>query len=380
MEELRVELKRPGTHVSFGFNVGTSRGHHVVSSVSPDGLSQGKLLVDDEIVAVNGQDVSRRSHDFVVSLLCRDVRLELLVHRRPRARQAWGADPDDSRGSLRNGRVLPGSAIYDEDHADGADDSHDVRTTKLLRASAEPASPVPGAPSPGADPGGIDYITPSRRPPSTARSSRASRRQLPSSPGTAGTLSSRESLRKALTASSPQARRKALEERAMAARRRQESTLAAAAPSHGATIKASHETIVDRLTKTAETAGWTAEQLNRKIAEEKARERRQRLTEEAAAQADRHTTARPAAPPTKATKRSTARKPSYQTLPGFLAQGEVVHRTVQKNGRRLGLSIIGGTDTDLGAVFIKHVKSNSAMADDGAIEPGDKVLELNGEE
>lgn len=46
----------------------------------------------------------------------------------------------------------------------------------------------------------------------------------------------------------------------------------------------------------------------------------------------------------------------------------------------LGLSIVGGTDTPLGAIIIHEVYPDGAAALDGRLRPGDQILEVNGED
>ncbi|CAG9536376.1 unnamed protein product [Cercopithifilaria johnstoni] len=51
---------------------------------------------------------------------------------------------------------------------------------------------------------------------------------------------------------------------------------------------------------------------------------------------------------------------------------------IAKNGKGLGLSIVGGSDTVLGTVVIHEVYADGAAAIDGRLKPGDQVLEVNG--
>ena len=49
---------------------------------------------------------------------------------------------------------------------------------------------------------------------------------------------------------------------------------------------------------------------------------------------------------------------------------------IDKDGKGLGLSIVGGSDTVLGTVVIHEVYSDGAAAHDGRLKPGDQVLEV----
>uniref|UniRef100_A0A0R3RI08 Multiple PDZ domain protein n=1 Tax=Elaeophora elaphi TaxID=1147741 RepID=A0A0R3RI08_9BILA len=51
---------------------------------------------------------------------------------------------------------------------------------------------------------------------------------------------------------------------------------------------------------------------------------------------------------------------------------------IDKDGKGLGLSIVGGSDTVLGTVVIHEVYPDGAAAVDGRLKPGDQVLEVNG--
>lgn len=49
---------------------------------------------------------------------------------------------------------------------------------------------------------------------------------------------------------------------------------------------------------------------------------------------------------------------------------------IDKDGKGLGLSIVGGSDTVLGTVVIHEVYPDGAAAVDGRLKPGDQVLEV----
>jgi hypothetical protein len=50
---------------------------------------------------------------------------------------------------------------------------------------------------------------------------------------------------------------------------------------------------------------------------------------------------------------------------------------IDKDGKGLGLSIVGGSDTVLGTVVIHEVYPDGAAAVDGRLKPGDQVLEVS---
>ncbi|KAK6042360.1 hypothetical protein COOONC_20135 [Cooperia oncophora] len=50
---------------------------------------------------------------------------------------------------------------------------------------------------------------------------------------------------------------------------------------------------------------------------------------------------------------------------------------IDKDGKGLGLSIVGGSDTVLGTVVIHEVYPDGAAAHDGRLKPGDQVLEVS---
>uniref|UniRef100_A0A7E4WAR3 PDZ domain-containing protein n=1 Tax=Panagrellus redivivus TaxID=6233 RepID=A0A7E4WAR3_PANRE len=73
------------------------------------------------------------------------------------------------------------------------------------------------------------------------------------------------------------------------------------------------------------------------------------------------------------------RKKSHQMERGNpIETGKETLIEIDKNGKGLGLSIVGGSDTVLGTVVIHEVYSDGAAAHDGRLKPGDQVLEVNG--
>ncbi|KAK0394235.1 hypothetical protein QR680_000641 [Steinernema hermaphroditum] len=73
------------------------------------------------------------------------------------------------------------------------------------------------------------------------------------------------------------------------------------------------------------------------------------------------------------------RKKSWQmerTIP--VETGKETLIEIDKDGKGLGLSIVGGSDTVLNTVVIHEVYPDGAAAMDGRLKPGDQVLEVNG--
>lgn len=60
--------------------------------------------------------------------------------------------------------------------------------------------------------------------------------------------------------------------------------------------------------------------------------------------------------------------------------GQDVTIEISKQKMGLGLSIVGGSDTPLGAIIIHEVYPDGAAAVDGRLIPGDQILEVNGED
>lgn len=57
--------------------------------------------------------------------------------------------------------------------------------------------------------------------------------------------------------------------------------------------------------------------------------------------------------------------------------GKETYIEIDKDGKGLGLSIVGGSDTVLGTVVIHEVYADGAAAVDGRLKPGDQVLEVS---
>lgn len=49
---------------------------------------------------------------------------------------------------------------------------------------------------------------------------------------------------------------------------------------------------------------------------------------------------------------------------------------IDKTGRGLGLSIVGGTDTILGVIVIHEIYPDGAAAKDGRLQPWDQIVEV----
>ncbi|XP_065309862.1 multiple PDZ domain protein-like isoform X3 [Dermacentor albipictus] len=82
-------------------------------------------------------------------------------------------------------------------------------------------------------------------------------------------------------------------------------------------------------------------------------------------------------------KNQTPQKPdSGTTSPGsdVIRPGRPTAIEITKEKLGLGLSIVGGSDTPLGAVIIHEVYPDGAAAMDGRLRPGDQILEVNGED
>ncbi|EEB18543.1 Inactivation-no-after-potential D protein, putative [Pediculus humanus corporis] len=70
--------------------------------------------------------------------------------------------------------------------------------------------------------------------------------------------------------------------------------------------------------------------------------------------------------------------PDPATCP--IIPGKEILIEINKDKLGLGLSIIGGCDTLLGAVIVHEIYPESAAEKDGRLEPGDQILEVNSED
>ena len=105
------KILRQGYGQSFGFSLGSmADGRHFVSKVSSGGLSEGLLLVGDELLLVNGHAVAGLSHPEVLDLCCREERLLSILVRRP-----TDAQPQLSRTT--SGKMLLQMQVPGEEQA-----------------------------------------------------------------------------------------------------------------------------------------------------------------------------------------------------------------------------------------------------------------------
>ncbi|KAI6193962.1 PDZ domain containing protein [Aphelenchoides besseyi] len=72
------------------------------------------------------------------------------------------------------------------------------------------------------------------------------------------------------------------------------------------------------------------------------------------------------------------RKKSWQMERTAISAGTECLIEIDKDGKGLGLSVVGGSDTVLGSIVIHEVYPDGAAATDGRLQPGDQVLEVNG--
>ena len=65
-----------------------------------------------------------------------------------------------------------------------------------------------------------------------------------------------------------------------------------------------------------------------------------------------------------------------QAARSIVENGRETHIEIEKNGRGLGLSLVGGSDTVLGSIVVHEVYPDGAAATDGRLKSGDQVLEV----
>ncbi|KAH9366590.1 hypothetical protein HPB48_010910 [Haemaphysalis longicornis] len=90
----------------------------------------------------------------------------------------------------------------------------------------------------------------------------------------------------------------------------------------------------------------------------------------------------PNARQTRHSRRSSSRPTAAPPPPrsDVIRPGRPTAIEITKEKLGLGLSIVGGSDTPLGAVIIHEVYPDGAAAMDGRLRPGDQILEVNGED
>ncbi|XP_047738798.1 LOW QUALITY PROTEIN: multiple PDZ domain protein-like [Hyalella azteca] len=92
------------------------------------------------------------------------------------------------------------------------------------------------------------------------------------------------------------------------------------------------------------------------------------------------TPAPPSAPRTPAKKeKPVIMKPPPNPATAPIKPGEETTIEIPKEKMGLGLSIVGGSDTLLGAILIHEVYPDGAAAQDGRLRPGDQILEVSGQ-
>ncbi|XP_076055086.1 ligand of Numb protein X 2-like [Oratosquilla oratoria] len=59
-------------------------------------------------------------------------------------------------------------------------------------------------------------------------------------------------------------------------------------------------------------------------------------------------------------------------------EGEICHIEIPRGQSALGLTIVGGADTPLRCVVVQEVFPDGVVAQDGRLQPGDQIIEVNG--
>ena len=76
---------------------------HIVSKVTPGGLSEGAIEVGDEILAVNGENATNLPHDKLVELMCSLMDVRLLIRRPMNSDGSWPVKA--SLGRTQSGKM-----------------------------------------------------------------------------------------------------------------------------------------------------------------------------------------------------------------------------------------------------------------------------------
>ncbi|XP_040580097.1 ligand of Numb protein X 2 isoform X1 [Lepeophtheirus salmonis] len=61
-----------------------------------------------------------------------------------------------------------------------------------------------------------------------------------------------------------------------------------------------------------------------------------------------------------------------------ILEGEVSHVEIPRTNSSLGITIVGGADTPLRCVVVQEVFPDGLVAQDGRLQPGDQIIEING--
>ncbi|KAK7085129.1 PDZ domain binding [Halocaridina rubra] len=61
-----------------------------------------------------------------------------------------------------------------------------------------------------------------------------------------------------------------------------------------------------------------------------------------------------------------------------ILEGEISHIEIPRGNRILGLTIVGGSDTPLRCVVVQEVFPDGLVAQDGRLQPGDQIIEVDG--
>eukprot|EP00040_Diaphanoeca_grandis_P016202 m.83505 g.83505 ORF g.83505 m.83505 type:complete len:2989 (-) comp25641_c0_seq1:234-9200(-) len=103
---LQVNLERTTTTESFGFGLGsTDDGAKVVTSVRVNGVSDGKLMVTDKIISVDGTLVGSKDHQAIVEMFSNVLQTTLTVSRNIGRRQLALKDEADRQQQQQPQRV-----------------------------------------------------------------------------------------------------------------------------------------------------------------------------------------------------------------------------------------------------------------------------------